>query len=373
MQKRSRGFTLIELLVVIAIIAVLIALLLPAVQQAREAARRTQCKNNLKQLGLAMFNYESTFGTFPFASCVPWSLVNGNENLEITTAFGPNWAVMLLPYIDQAPLYQSANLQSWPGAAYVAGSDTPPAGASTAWRNGLVGRKIPGFLCPSDSFNNQPYLNVANVPGDANIGGGWARGNYGISAGYEDYDHQAFGATYVSSKKGYVSTVNGMSSTPLASNCFGSKMRDITDGPSNQFMFCELRAGLSSVDPRGIWAMGLPGASIQNGGRGPYNPGPNNLIGALPGGADGGDELEDTGGAYTTPITEFCTVSGAAMGMGCTTGGTSMTSAMTRSQHVGSVHVAMADGSGRTVSNNIDQLTFIRLSSTKDGQIPGDF
>ena len=363
-SKVKRGFTLIELLVVIAIIAVLIALLLPAVQQAREAARRTQCKNNLKQLGLAMFNYESTFGQFPFASFVPWTPINGGENLEILTQFGPNWAVALLPQIDQAPLYNSVNFQSWPGAPYVAGSDTAPAGASVAWRTGLVGKKINAYLCPTDSMNGQLFT-VASVPGDANTGGGWARGNYGISAGYEDYDHQAWGNSYKSSKKGYVSTVNGMRSTPLCSTNFGSKLRDITDGPSQQFMFCELRAGLTNYDPRGIWAMGLPGASIQNAGRGPYNPSPNNTLGGCSG--DCGDELEDTLG------TDFCTLDAAAKGMGCTNGGTAMTSAMSRSQHVGGVNVAMADGSGRFISNNIDQLTYIRLSSTNDGQIPGEY
>ena len=364
-SKNFRGFTLIELLVVIAIIAVLIALLLPAVQQAREAARRTQCKNNLKQMGLAMFNYESSFGQFPFASFVPWTVVNGNENLEIQTAFGPNWAVALLPQIDQAPLYNSVNFQSWPGVPYVAGSDTPPAGASTAWRTGLVGRNISAYLCPSDSKNNQQFNIGALCVGDANTGGGWARGNYGISAGYEDYDHQAWGNTYKSSKKGYVSTVNGMVSSPLCSTNFGSKLRDITDGPSQQFMFCELRAGLTNIDPRGIWAMGLPGASIQNAGRGPYNPSPNNLLGGSS--ADGGDELEDNIAG------EFCAPATALLGMGCTTGGTAMTSAMARSQHVGGVNVAMADGSGRFVSNNIDQLTYIRLSSKQDGQVPGDY
>ena len=91
--KRNRGFTLIELLVVIAIIAVLIALLLPAVQQAREAARRSQCKNNMKQLGLALHNYHDAANKFPIGTRFSMS--------------APNWRVGLLPYLDQAPLFHS--------------------------------------------------------------------------------------------------------------------------------------------------------------------------------------------------------------------------------------------------------------------------
>ncbi|MBW3543701.1 MAG: DUF1559 domain-containing protein, partial [Planctomycetes bacterium] len=96
--SRRRGFTLIELLVVIAIIAILIALLLPAVQQAREAARRSQCKNNMKQLALALFNYEETAGQFPITYANP---PNGNNGRSTS------WMVGILPYIDQAPLYNT--------------------------------------------------------------------------------------------------------------------------------------------------------------------------------------------------------------------------------------------------------------------------
>ena len=100
MRTRKRiGFTLIELLVVIAIIAILVALLLPAVQQAREAARRTQCKNNLKQIGLAMHNYESTYGRLP---CAMYSDVDDSAGCD-DDGFG--FLYMLLPYIDQAPLF----------------------------------------------------------------------------------------------------------------------------------------------------------------------------------------------------------------------------------------------------------------------------
>ena len=95
-RKRRGGFTLIELLVVIAIIAVLIALLLPAVQQAREAARRTQCKNNLKQIGLALHNYESTFGRLPPGTFGGMGTCNDD---------GLAWSFSILPYLDQAPLY----------------------------------------------------------------------------------------------------------------------------------------------------------------------------------------------------------------------------------------------------------------------------
>src|SRR5438477_4994950 len=98
MRSRRSGFTLIELLVVIAIIAVLVSLLLPAVQQAREAARRTQCKNNLKQLGIALHNYHSTLDTFP-----P-NLVPGGTNYKYSAG---NWGVLayLSPYLDQTAIY----------------------------------------------------------------------------------------------------------------------------------------------------------------------------------------------------------------------------------------------------------------------------
>ena len=99
--RRRSAFTLIELLVVIAIIAILIALLLPAVQQAREAARRTQCKNNMKQLGLALHNYHDVYGQFPNAFYDP---LNASGALQNNTAAW-SWGTMLLPYMDQAPAF----------------------------------------------------------------------------------------------------------------------------------------------------------------------------------------------------------------------------------------------------------------------------
>src|SRR3984885_13173973 len=110
MRTQRSGFTLIELLVVIAIIAVLIALLLPAVQAAREAARRAQCTNNLKQLGIAMHNYHDVVGSFPTSF---WR--NTIDKIGGTTVDGVNrhsWIAMILPYIEQAPLYNAINFSS---------------------------------------------------------------------------------------------------------------------------------------------------------------------------------------------------------------------------------------------------------------------
>ncbi|MBT5019486.1 DUF1559 domain-containing protein [bacterium] len=129
--KRTRkGFTLIELLVVIAIIAILIALLLPAVQQAREAARRSTCKNNLKQIGISLHNYHDVHNAFPPG----WIAVENNSpNIEGESGFG--WGTMLLPYMDQAPLYQQMD--------FTVAMDVAP-------NRDLLSHVLPTFQCPSD-------------------------------------------------------------------------------------------------------------------------------------------------------------------------------------------------------------------------------
>ncbi|HET6425819.1 MAG TPA: DUF1559 domain-containing protein, partial [Planctomycetaceae bacterium] len=130
--RRSRGFTLIELLVVIAIIAILIALLLPAVQQAREAARRTQCRNNLKQLGLAIHNYVDNYSTLPinrYGDYVYSSVWNGPY--EDSRSW--SWLVSIMPYVEASPLYNMLNFEN------TALNDSPYLKTSLAYH-----------LCPSD-------------------------------------------------------------------------------------------------------------------------------------------------------------------------------------------------------------------------------
>lgn len=191
------GFTLIELLVVIAIIAILIALLLPAVQQAREAARRTQCRNNLKQIGLALHNYHDNFGTFPKA--VYWSsgpvLVNGVLQNPQPRNF--TWISMLLPYIDQAPMYNQINF-SLPGWNQQVGGKP------------LQSHLLQGFLCPSDpGFNGGG--NRHNI--------GWT--NYAGTEGYDWWTRPG-------------SSLQGMFSLHQH-----TRIRDITDGTSNTIAIAE--------------------------------------------------------------------------------------------------------------------------------------
>jgi prepilin-type N-terminal cleavage/methylation domain-containing protein/prepilin-type processing-associated H-X9-DG protein len=364
-----RAFTLIELLVVIAIIAILIGLLLPAVQKVREAAARMKCSNNEKQIGLALMNYESTYGKLPPASQMPYVYdANNDMSLRLRTKsgarnpFGPNWAVIILPYIEQGPLYQQSNASAYPGVSPVP-SDTSGATVTgmpfnLTWLT-IVGTSIPTYLCPSDPNNQQPYNDPASGP----LGGpatGWARGNYGATAGYEDYDHQNGGASYTTKAAG-IPKQNGMVSSPVMACNYGAKLLDITDGTSNTIMVGELRAGLSAVDPRGVWALGFPGSSIVNAGRASYNPTPNNLIGGTT--DDGGDELQN-GPKYCTPQT-------AALGMGCTSASSIMTSAMARSMHTGGVNCCFADGSVHFIKNTISQLTWVQLLSKSDNQVVG--
>ena len=359
--RKHSGFTLIELLVVIAIIAVLIGLLLPAVQKVREAAARTKCSNNLRQIGLALMNYESSYSKLPPASQFPWQ-PNGNGSgdfLDLTKPFGPNWAVIILPYIEQDALYRQSNASAYPGVPIVPG--TTPTGTDQSWRS-IRNVEVPIYLCPSDTNNTQHWNNpLATSTPEVD----WARGNYGVTAGFQDIDHMSNGSNYNTKNTipGYPLVV----CSPIMAGNYGAKISDITDGTSNTIMVAELRAGISPLDPRGVWALGFPSSSIVNAGRDNTNPTPNNFLGT----AGQGDEIalcQNVSNAFWTPEL------GPVFGMGCTGNGKEMTSGQSRSMHTGGVNVCMGDASVHFIKNSIDQVTWCLLLSKADGfAIPGEW
>ena len=184
MLQRRRGFTLIELLVVIAIIAVLIALLLPAVQAAREAARRIQCTNNLKQLGLGIANYESANNSLPIGivfdtNVFPCTSPSFGHNCQRTP-----WFVLMLPFIEQGPLYNAFNASI--------GTEGPhPQGVPLGFvMNSTVSTtKIPSFQCPSDDSNTFSFAALSAATGGRLPPLPWSptKGNYGVNWGNTDY------------------------------------------------------------------------------------------------------------------------------------------------------------------------------------------
>jgi prepilin-type N-terminal cleavage/methylation domain-containing protein/prepilin-type processing-associated H-X9-DG protein len=353
-HRSRRAFTLIELLVVIAIIAVLVGLLLPAVQKVREAAARMQCSNNCKQIGLALANYESTYQKLPPASQIPWwpTQQDKDDFLDFTKPFGPNWAVLLLPYIEQNNLYQQASPGSYPGVTITVG--VAPTTAVQTWRS-IRATPVKTYLCPSDPNNAVLYNDPSAMsPPDK----GWARGNYGATAGWEDYDHVANGGTKTTSTAG---VMKGFVSSPIMSANYGAKFTAITDGLSNTIAVAELRAGISPLDPRGVWALGSPSSSIVNAGRAAYNPSPNNNLGDS---GNDGDEIQTCFEFWNATI-------GSVQGMGCIKGGNLMTSGMSRSLHTGGVNVCYADGSVHFITNSIDEQTWCFLISKADGQVIG--
>jgi prepilin-type N-terminal cleavage/methylation domain-containing protein/prepilin-type processing-associated H-X9-DG protein len=237
-----RGFTLVELLVVIAIIGILISLLLPAVQAAREAGRRTQCSNNLKQVCLALLNYEHQNHTFPSGMiCDP------ADNPGQTTAFRPNWVVLALPFMEGQSLQRSFDFS------------VP---LSHANNRGPRGTSIPILLCPTDSANNRVLYNSRDP---ASEGDNWARGNYAASAG-----NVFIGGSASDPANPWVSA-RGADSLQwrdllrrgvMAVNSATMDQAGIWDGASNTILAGEIRAGVSAYDRRGTWAMGMAGASI---------------------------------------------------------------------------------------------------------------
>lgn len=203
--RRKRGFTLIELLVVIAIIAILISLLLPAVQQAREAARRSQCRNNMKQLGLAMHNYESTHGVFP----------SGRLERPGDTKW-VSWGVMILPYVDQAPLYNLYNQNlRWNASGNAA----------------VTGTQLSVYLCPSVPVSGRF---------DRNPSTSYAGSNTPPAAG-ADYGSVNRAGTELWTTRGLTAPgaaqLNGIIARPAESP--QSRMRDCMDGLSNTIMIME--------------------------------------------------------------------------------------------------------------------------------------
>lgn len=160
-RKQPAGFTLIELLVVIAIIAVLVALLLPGVQQAREAARRTQCKNNFKQIGLALHNYHEIYNSFPPGNALSSQSPDAGYKVDLTTAnraAGYGWATFILPQLELTNLYNQLNPNSLELCLLLQQASLRP----------LTQTVIPVYRCPSDS--TAPDTNTGRLFSNAIFG-----------------------------------------------------------------------------------------------------------------------------------------------------------------------------------------------------------
>jgi prepilin-type N-terminal cleavage/methylation domain-containing protein len=319
-SRKASGFTLIELLVVIAIIAVLVALLLPAVQQAREAARRFTCKNNLKQLGLALHNYVDTAGQLPPGGTHPdpTHLTNGSDN-----GWGTCWMTRVLPQLDQASLYQQYNFN-------VATTDKSNATA--------VSTVIRALLCPSDT-PGVPWQNPLKTTWPF-----FAKGNYGANFGMGN-PWSSSGFSIVEQRGPF-----------RAQYFYGARFAEISDGLSNTVFVGELIAAKNQGDERGAWAFPV-GAYFCGQSYSPvYNLMPN------------GNALDDTKRDAPT----YCDAPNDDRDLRCIAGG-NRAWATTRSKHTGGVHVCMGDGSVRFVGDFIDATTWMRLLAQADGNIVGDF
>ena len=346
--RHRRGFTLIELLVVIAIIAILIALLLPAVQQAREAARRTQCRNNLKQMGLALYNYESSMSTFPPSrfdpkTCigVPYAPGTGDCTANSNTTSYISWTVMVLPYMDQAPLYNqyNANRPWWDNV-----------------NNAVVNTQLNVYQCPSTPGSNRtdpawgPALNGSSV---------WsAAGDYGSMNEIKSAYYTGNGIPDVS---GTAQTQGVLVKPPYI-----ARIRDIIDGTSNTLMVVETAgkpdawvygqkmtaAGYSASNSKAKAKITIVGGvNYNHDGTGWADP-------------DAGLSLDGTTRATADPT-------------GFTIGGRAMINATNVSEvysfHVGGSHVLMADGSVRFLSENIDWILMGALVTRAGGEVVSDF
>jgi len=314
MMKSSRvrtGFTLIELLVVIAIIAVLIALLLPAVQQAREAARRSQCKNNLKQLGLAAHNYHDTFNIFP---CTPvyWGGVDKGSHL-----------VQILPYIDQAPIYMGINF-----------GNTVAVDGQTA-SNGTLFRSmaIPVYICPTDPMPT--------------LWGDRAKSNYVMSMGNQRMDSQGgacptpLGNDFGTGPAGHGNGMTAQETSGILNRMgWSCRLRDITDGPSNTILFGEIRPNCGDHTVNGWLHYNAPWVATTAPINYPIS-------------------------CYNEPAVPNATA--------CNNANIWNTSQGFKSKHTGGAHFVIADGAVRFISENINYRNYQRLGDRRDNEVVSEF
>jgi len=321
--RQRRGFTLVELLVVIAIIGILIALLLPAVQSAREAARRIQCVNNLKQMALACHSYHDQ------QKCLPpgaqWDAKD--TDYEKNDNFRPNWIVLVLPFIEQ-----QATFNAFDRTKYLNHANNRLARSTS----------IPAFFCPTDASQQRTLYQPP--AGKQNEGPDWARNNYACNGTLQDVrllnTNSAPGMSYAADPNyAGVMTVNR-----------SLRIGDILDGTSNTLLLSEIRVGLTSHDRRGTWAMGAPGASLlmwhgsggDDNGPNPCNPDADDTenCGLLQGNGEGMPG--------TAMLISEC--------MSCW-GQSDSFQAAPRSRHPGGIMAATADASVHFVSNSIDKGT----------------
>jgi prepilin-type N-terminal cleavage/methylation domain-containing protein len=333
-SRSARGFTLIELLVVIAIIAILIALLLPAVQQAREAARRTQCKNNLKQIGLALHNYADVFGLLPPSACI--ALFPGAPTSESWSIHG-----RLLPHLDQAALYNRVDL-------------------SHDWSTQFVidGLKLPVYVCPSDINGDRVRVPTNNRPKHYPTSYGFCNGTWFV------FDPATGrigdGPFHPNAKLGFHSIVDGTSNTLLATDVKSWSPTRRSGGPSPTTI---------PPSPAAVEALMGQGPVFRDNGHTEWFDGivhhagfttvlgPNSAVACTDG----------------TSILNDCNYNSWQEGVDGPTGQPTYAAVTSRSYHEGIVNAALLDGSVRTISENLD-LSIWRALGTRAGQeVLGDY
>ena len=370
LSQERRGFTLIELLVVIAIIAILIALLLPAVQAAREAARRAQCTNNLKQFGLAIANYESANGCLPSGMIFgvgvpPCKSPSGGGGCQKTP-----WFELMLPFIEQAPLYASFNASIGVEGPSLLGYIVNSTVCTT---------RIPSFQCPSDESQVFSFTAVAanQFPIPA-FPWSMTKGNYGINWGNCDWGQGVLGPSSFS-RNLFLQSPFGLS--PNGTGPILIRMSSFTDGTSNTHVASELLQGAPD-DIRGtLWSPSPGGSSYMTrftpNGYQDYVPlfqpwasiSPSSLV------FDNADNLPGLRGSNfgsSPPNPGSQCDSQPARGLRCNDQAQQWgTFSGTRSRHPGGVNTLFGDGSVHFIKNSISPMTWVQLGSINGGEVIG--